>query len=422
MAAHAHRQATSAGRATCTRSSQLACTSRCPAGTLGAMKIFHDGTRSDRTPRHANESGFAFLDRTGSAYFEPVRDLIESWVADLPADHQAGVIGQLTSGEDAAFESAFWELYLYKVTTGGGARVELHPDVPGSAKHPDFLVRAADPYYLEAVSVGTDPKRLARQRRLAEVEAILDDARVDGLTLSAEWNVVGETPIKATKLRDKLLAWIDTVDRDQLLHLYQAGGRRHGKLLTFQFEEAGWSLTFTALPTGGRDMPLIGMRGPGRAVGVDNKTGLRRALDSKASRYGTELPYPLVTAVLSNTEYPTRDYDIQPVLYGEHALPPNQVTDPTELYADGHWRTTRGWQRSHNPNVVTATNLSWHSMGSVVPRLWNTVEPGVHSIGPLSWADTVDVSGHEASAPIATAALSSLGITEAWCTGGADFD
>jgi hypothetical protein len=50
------------------------------------------------------------------------------------------------------------------------------------------------------------------------------------------------------------------------------------------------------------------------------------------------------------------------------------------------------------------------------------VEPGVHSIGPLSWADTVDVSGHEASAPIATAALSSLGITEAWCTGGADFD
>ena len=396
--------------------------SRCPAGTLGRVKVFNSGPRTDRTPRHANESGFAFLDRTASAYFEPVRDLLESWVADLSDEHRAGVVGQLTSGEDAAFESAFWELYLYKVTTGEGNHVELHPDVAGSAKHPDFLVHAADPYYLEAVSVGTHPKKLALKRRLAEVEAVLDGVRVEGLTLSAEWYLVGDTPIRATKLRDELLGWIDTVYREQLLDRYQAGDRRHDQLATYRFEEAGWLLTFTALPTGGRNMPLIGMRGPGRAVGVDNKTGLRRVLDNKVNRYGTQPPYPLVTAVLSNTEYPTRDYDIQSVLYGEHALPPRQVIDLTELYTDGHWRTRRGWQRSHNPNVVTASDLSLLSMKDVVPRLWTTVEPGVQTVGPLTWADSVDVAGSDPSLPIAAPALSSLGITETWCTGSADFD
>jgi hypothetical protein len=68
-------------------------------------------------------------------------------------------------------------------------------------------------------------------------------------------------------------------------------------------------LTFTALPVNPTPRAgLGGIRGPGRARIVDNATGMRHALDSKANKCG-DLDSPLVIAALSNTEYPTRSSD-----------------------------------------------------------------------------------------------------------------
>ena len=106
---------------------------------------------------------FSFLDRTGSTYYEPIRDLLETWVGRVPAEHRAGVVGNLSSGDDT-FESALWELYLYAAATGASDRVEIHPDLPGTSKHPDFLVHGAISYYLEAIAVGRPPADVAADR------------------------------------------------------------------------------------------------------------------------------------------------------------------------------------------------------------------------------------------------------------------
>lgn len=121
---------------------------------------------------------FGFLDRNGSTFFEPVRDLLETWVAQVRAEHRAGLVGNLKGGDDT-FASALWELYLYVVATGSGDHVDIHPDVPGSSKHPDFLVHGAAPYYLEAVAVGRPPERVATDRRLGDLEFVLDLVRVE---------------------------------------------------------------------------------------------------------------------------------------------------------------------------------------------------------------------------------------------------
>jgi hypothetical protein len=312
-------------------------------------------------------------------------------------------------------------MYLYRVTTGSGHEVEIHPTVPGTTKHPDFLVHGSDPFYLEAVRVGRDPETTGGDRRLSDVETILDGAKIDGLTLDASWHDVGPSPISSTTLRKKLLGWVEGIDRD-LLRLQFAANTPRRELPVFEFKENGWHLTFTPVPVGGVGRPLIGMRGPGRAVMVDNRTGLRRVLDSKTNRYGTGLPHPLVTGVLANTDYTTRNYDIEPVLYGEHSRPPQQVSDPAELREDGHWRTRRGWRRGHNPNVVTASDLTVFSMGKVVPRLWTTLEPNTRRVGPFTWADSTDVSQVDVPESSASPDRESLGIEEDWCTGETDFE
>jgi hypothetical protein len=301
------------------------------------VTIFASRARTDRSPRKANETMFRFLDRTGSTYYEPIRDLLETWVGGVPAEHRAGVVGNLLSGDDK-FESALWELYLCAVATGSGDRVEIHPDLPGTSKHPDFLVHGAISYYLEAVAVGRSPGHVAADRRLRDLEAVLDQVRIDGATLMFDYHRVGPRPVRAAKLRDELVRWTGSLDTAGLA-LQTDALQLHASRPTFRFEDDGWVLTFEALPMKSgtsRGSPLIGIRGAGRAKGVDNTAGFRRALDSKANKYGTRLPYPLVTAVLSNTEFPTRDYDVSAVLYGLSALPPASVVDPADLHTSGH--------------------------------------------------------------------------------------
>lgn len=384
--------------------------------------MFANKVRTDRTPKKANETMFGFLDRTGSTYFEPVRDLLETWVGRVPAAHRASITGNLMGG-DGAFEGALWELYLYVVTTGSGADVEIHPDIPGNPNHPDFLVYGADPYYMEAVAVGRRPKEIAADRRLRDVEAVLDQVRVNGATLSFAYHQVGPRPISAVKLRDRLVRWIDSLDLTEMVEsrAFRASASRS----IFQFEDDGWVLTFEALPTNRerpRGAPLIGIRGSGRAKGVDNTTGLRRVLDSKANKYGTQLRYPLVTSVLSNTEFPTRDYDVAAVLYGSAALPPVSVVDLRDLHTEGHWRTARGWRRSHNPNVIVAAGLKLHNLGFVTPKLWSTLDPTAVVIPDVQWADPVDVSMSDPQPLGRRPALGALGIDAHWCAGSPDFD
>jgi hypothetical protein len=387
------------------------------------VAIFANRARTDRSPKKANETMFSFLDRTGSTYYEPIRDLLETWVGGVPAEHRAGVVGNLLSGDDT-FESALWELYLYAVATGSGDRVEIHPNLPGTSKHPDFLVHGATSYYLEAIAVGRPPEHTAADKRLREVEAVLDQVRVAGATLAFEHHRVGARPISAAKLRDRLVRWIDSLDTAELAlqtHAFQVRASRP----TFRFEDDGWVLTFEALPMKSgtsRGSPLIGIRGPGRAKGVDNTTGLQRALDSKANKYGTQLPYPLVTAVLSNTEFPTRDYDVSAVLYGLSALPPASVVDPADLHTNGHWRTTNGWRRSHNPNVIVAASLNLHNLASVTPTLWTTLDPAATIVADIAWADPVSVRAHDPQPLGRPPALDALGIDAAWCSGAPDFD
>lgn len=364
---------------------------------------------------------FGFLDRTGSTYFEPIRDLLETWVDKVPAAHRASIAGNLMGG-DQTFESALWELYLYAVTTGSGADVEIHPDLPGNTSHPDFLVRCPDPFYMEAVAVGRQPHDIGADRRLRDVEAVLDQVRVDGATLNFAHHRVGPRPISAVKLRDRLVRWIDSLDLTEFAESVSFPASTSRPI--FRFEDDGWILSFEALPTN-RDRsrtPLIGIRGSGRAQGVDNTTGLRRVLDSKANKYGTQLPYPLVTAVLSNTEFPTRAYDVSAVLYGLTALPPARVVEPTDLHTDGHWRTSRGWRRSHNPNAIVAVGLNVHTMASVTPSFWTTLDPAASVVADVAWADPVDVSMSDPQPLGRRPALGALGIDANWCAGSPDFD
>lgn len=360
------------------------------------------------------------MNRCGAKFFDPVRDLLGMWFSRFPVEHRPGLLGNLTDGNDHNFESAFWEMYLYQLVTANGARVVIHPDVRGTPHHPDFLVHDVVPYYLEAVAVGVNNETVKRDSRLAVVEAVIDQARTSGISLSFNWYIIGPAPIKAKKLRNELLRFVSTLDAVVLEADFRSGGFRCQQ--PYQFDEDGWELEFTPFPTGGADTSLVSIRGAGRAGGVDNESGLRRVLDTKANRYGTDLDHPLVTAVLSNTEVPTKLFEIRNVLYGEQHVSPLNVVRHKDLFDDGHWRTRRrGWRRSHNPHVVTSCGLDFYKLATVAPRFWSTIQPDAYRLPGLPWADPVDVAGPEPSPATMAPNIRTLGVTEDWCLGDPDY-
>jgi hypothetical protein len=300
--------------------------------------------------------------------------------------------------DDRQSESAFWELYLHEAYRLSGYDIEIHPEIPGVATRPDFrMTRDYTVFYLEAVSVGQDRLEVAQGRRLQTVQQILADLLIEDFSLEFSTYAVGPRPLATKGLRRALQHWLSTLDPNQVSQAVEAvGAAGFDALPSFSWEDQGWVLTFHALPLSdearGTPRSALGMLGPGEAHVVDNVTGICRVLDSKKDKYG-EVVAPLVIAVLSNTLYPTRDYEIEQALYGVSSFrPPESLTHPERFFQDGFWLTKTGWKYGRIPQVVSVEGLKPWTISKVQPRLWATLEPEVAGPEQPDWLARMDLT------------------------------
>lgn len=334
-----------------------------------------------------------FLDGSADPFFGAVRDLLDDWLSRVQEEHQAALVSQFRAPQDPrAFDSAFWELYLHEAYLRSGYAVEVHPAVPGTARRPDFLFTGhGDRFYLEAVQVGTSTADVAEERRLAAVHDVLDTVQTGQFSLSLSDARIGPGAPATRELRRALTEWLAGLDPDAVVAAVAApdrlGGTRFEVLPWKVWAADGWELHFHALPLKAEAGPgrAIGMSGPARAAMVDKHTGLTRALDSKANKYGRP-PAPLVIAVLDNSERGrTHGYHVEQALYGQSAARPSSAPDLGGLHRDGHWLTRAGWKRGHAPQVISVVGLSPYNVADAQPTLWQTLEPG--AVAPKSQPD-----------------------------------
>lgn len=387
------------------------------------MPIFDDFVRTDHEPAKRNETTYSFLNRSARPHFAEVRRLLTEWVGEFPSSERNSLIKNMQSRDNHAFESAFWELYLHEAYRRAGYSITVHPDVPGSSKHPDFLVENGDSrFYLEAVRANIAANTLAKRRRLNDVHTVLENLEADKFIVRFADDTIGPRPLATTTLRSQLKQWLASLDPQAVTDQFATSSTRNA-FPRYSFEADGWRLEFTAIPlhaeahgTGGS---LIGLSGPRRAAAVDNITPLTRAVDEKANRYGA-LDAPLVIAVMANTEIPTRDYQIQQALYGLSAARPRQASEnPGDLYSDGHWLSRKGWRRGHAPQVITACDLKPWFVTRVQPCLWSTLEPGVSMPPQPRWLASVSVDSQDPTISPAQPINELFGLPDTWLSGNA---
>ena len=111
-------------------------------------------------------------------------------------------------------------------------------------------------------------------------------------------------------------------------------------------------------------LPLVGAFTGCVADTASASPPLRRALETKAAKYGRDLP--LVIAVLSNTALGTGDDDVGRALFG---TPPNTAS-PTARSRPGLWRDGEACLHDHVVQVIAAQDLYPWSITRQQPQVW----------------------------------------------------
>ncbi len=368
--------------------------------------LFDRGLRTDEGRREDNEGVFAFLDRSARPSSAKVRGLLTDWLSNVPegADRKA-LQGTLASRkDDESFESGFWELYLHEAYRRSGYMITIHPDVPGAGTHPDFLIEGhGSRFYLEAVRAGTSPALRGQAQRLADVRTKLRAQRAQQFMLSVTCHSIGPRALKTKELIGFLDRWLAGLGQETAARTRAANPGRQ-RLPRTRWPEApagnGWSFEFEAIPIPpdrqGTHLPLVGA-----FTGGITRTGvirsLRSALETKAAKYGRDIP--LVIAVLSNTKLGTGDDDVGCALFGtsiyRHAALPSQPAGHGS--EPGFWRDSTGWRHDHVIQVIAAQDLYPWSITRQQPRLWSNPRPRADQPVPAQpgWLCHVQADRHD---------------------------
>ncbi|WP_104106690.1 hypothetical protein [Nocardioides sp. 616] len=348
----------------------------------GRPPIFDEVVRTDASPSQHQESTFDFMNRIAGDYWQHPRSLMQEWLDRIEngTDYR-DLCQRLRSRDDEQFRSAFLELYLHESLIRAGYAVTIHPVIDGTSTHPDFLAeRQCERFYIEAIAPGSTPSaKAAAQRRSVLFDTVnrLDDPN---FILWLDELVEGSTQPAAARLRADLRRWLRGLDPDAPWD--------HDSTPAHQWQHAGWSATFKAIP---KDAEARGRRTNHRAIGVYGHTGvgwiddapaIRKALTSKHHEYG-DLDAPFVIAV-GMYIHDTDRWHTTNALYGALGVqwsegPDGEVVTREVRQSDGYFGVASEWQHRNVSGVLLVNQLMPYYLQRAEVTLWRHPNP-VHQL------------------------------------------
>jgi hypothetical protein len=321
----------------------------------------------------SNETIYGFLCRAQGAYWARVRLLLENWFAELPPANRTELKARFERGTPEQVVSAFWELYVYEGFRRSNFNLTPHPDVPGTTRHPDFLVEGDDlSFYLECVVAGDPEVLISSDRRRRDVYKSVNKLENDQFWLNLRIEREGESSPSGARLRQRVDTWLATLDHPELRRRYERGSAMPEK----RFPIGDWTFSVRPLPkpddlAGQPSRSPIGVF-PGRVGHSDVRYRISDALALKARRYG-KLDHPYLIAVLSSGTFAADDEDIAGALFGGWTLVLHETSDAQNPRSESTRADNGVWSATRNrglSGVISARRLAPWSVNTESPRLW----------------------------------------------------
>jgi hypothetical protein len=338
--------------------------------------LFDRLARIDPSPAWPAEDSFSFLNRVTGPVWQRQRDLLEDWYREFP-DPSEDLRERFRSRDPRQHYPAWWELYVHALFRALGFTVTVHPNVPETTGHPDFLVeRGRSSFYVEAAAVFSgivSPSRASRVPILIEDAMSRMDASVFWVSLRVDQ--VGTAMPRIRSIRREISNWVATLDPDELS---SADLTDPSTWKTFKFEH-DWiiSLRPSAWGSNHRGCPdnrFIGMR-TGIGGFVDDVPKLRNAVTRKGKHYGTP-DKPLLVAVLALNGF-VDDRAVVDALFGSQSVQLHIQSGASRLLRnpDGVWISSRGAARRRISAVLLGVGILPHTIATAWPTLWHHFDP-----------------------------------------------
>jgi hypothetical protein len=341
---------------------------------------------------------------------------LNEWWSHFPDAAQPGVRSRLLDrNSDKNVYSALWELYLHEMLLGSGCTLEIEPQIGTRGKNPDFLVtRDGKQFVVEAIWTA---QHLGDTLPPDLIDAI-NSVPSPNFFVSCSLDGAGSATPPRRRLKAGLTRWLASLDPDQVI-----AGYKHGvSLPRHTWREAGWCLTFEAIPRspGKRGDPTsrtIGIH-PAIVCFGGEQDRILDAVRRKGGKYG-ELGLPFIVAVGQAAAFPD-DEDTEIALYGTsveyaHANMPTFGRKP-----DGYWTAAYAHAHCRVSGVLIVDNPAPWTWAKNTPVLWRSPDPRSLPAPILpTWATAelinIQVEHRPAAHPIHTV----LGLPDRWPIGDA---
>lgn len=338
--------------------------------------LFDEIERTDPSPAWPAEDSFSFLNRADGPTWRRQRELLDCFYGAFP-DPSGDLRARFRSRDPRQHYPAWWELYVHALFKALGFDVTVHPNVPGTPGHPDFLVeRGPASLYIEAATVFSGMVSRSRtSRTVAALEDVID--RMDASTFSVALRVdrVGTSTPPLTDVREQISAWAATLDPNEVdkadpasLSFWKAFEFKHG--WTISLRPMVWAPKHRGCP----DNRFLGLR-VANAGFVDDVPKLRNAITRKGKRYGTP-DKPLLVAVLAVNGF-VDDRALVGALFGSEAVRFDRAPEHQRIVRnrDGVWIGSRGVARRRISGVLFGVGILPHTVASAWPTLWHHFDP-----------------------------------------------
>ena len=214
------------------------------------LSIFDPGPRTLDGGAKELISNFDYLNASSREESERVRIVLDQYLARYPETKREDLRHRLRSIDDVSFQGAAFELALHELMLRrGNVVVEVEPTVPGSTRHPDFLMRDSDgaEFYLEAtLATGRSTAEIGAQKRLGQVFKTIQSVPSPDFFLSIFNSGMPSQPVDGRRLKHELRTWLGTLSYEAIVGAYK--GMKDVAIPVFSFEEYGLRLRIQPVP------------------------------------------------------------------------------------------------------------------------------------------------------------------------------
>ena len=257
--------------------------------------LFDQIQRSQPNPDERVVPTFKYLNQYDWYGSRELRNALESWFVRYPEEHRHDLRSGFRSDNH---DGALFELVCHEILRREGFEPEIHPEVPGSSKRPDFLIRESDKKcYFEATVTGDRGGPFELHPNEQGVIDHLNSLTSQDFYIGVEFEGEPKTTLSRRKIVAPFVDLLQNHTRDEV-HSITKGGRMYNApsatISDGDWVAEGWLVPITDPEIGARRSQIVMY--PFTAARTDVEGRVRTAIDRKRKRYG-ELDAPLVIAV-----------------------------------------------------------------------------------------------------------------------------